>query len=95
VAGGKRQEGRFLSDLAAAYGAAVLDRPYREQVALWLNLGRVQVRLANALGLALGPRTAERTWADALAATGPETEELFMRMRMEAKARARGFVPGD
>jgi hypothetical protein len=96
VAGGKRRRGRFLSDLAAAYGAAVLDRPYPEQVALWLNLPRVQLRRAAALALgfqaATGGHGPGRDWAEALAPTDAEAEELYLRMRVlaaEAKARRR------
>jgi hypothetical protein len=88
VPGGKRREGRFLSDLAAAYGAGVLDRPYDEQVALWLNLPRVQLRRAAAhllgvraaKGAELGPE-----WAEALTATDEEAAELHFQQQRAAR----------
>lgn len=71
----------------------MLDRPYGEQVALWLNLPRVQLRRAAAvaLGVGFGTHGVSREWADALAPTDAEADELFLEMRAAAKeARARG-----
>jgi hypothetical protein len=67
----------------------VLERPYEDQVALWLNLPRVQLRAATVVALGaqmgLGGQAPGREVADALAATDAEAAELLREMRLAAR----------
>lgn len=83
--------GREYSDMAAAYGLAVLTAPYHLYVRLWLNLHRVQSKRAMAVtegvSVAQSDVSVDRLLCDSVAATPAEGSELEYQVNGDRAAR--------
>lgn len=91
---GGKEAGRELSRAVATYGfPAGKTCDYRTWFRLLLNIDRVNLWLANRIGIGgqmASGREPDRAWADALAGTSLEAEEIYFEMKADWRHREKG-----